>query len=234
MILFKDIYARAINLFDDPDYDRAYVQNIVRFEKMMYPHLLDGFQLFTNPTSIAWALVDQTQPSGQMEIFSGEDTKNNTVVLSTTPVENADFVCMINGEVDREAVYYPEKNTVQFSKNIATTDELSVEWYFGGQFNTDFVAASAPLISTSLIGSKVVDILARALVIAWAEKNKNFILEIRNVLTDTDFKIYSPANAIKSKVDWVKDLVWELDTLQTKLAWDVRSVYHRSGGYYGA
>lgn len=234
MILFKDIYARAINLFDDPDYDRAYVQNIVRFEKMMYPHLVNGVQLFTKPTQIAWALVDQTQPSGQMEIFSGEDTKNNTVILSTTPVENADFVCMINGEVDRGAVYHPEKNSVEFSKNIATTDELSVEWYFGGQFNTDFVAASAPLISTSLIGSKVVDILARALVVEWAEKDKNMILEIRNVLMDTDFKLYSPANSVKAKTDWVKGLMWDLDTLQTDLSWALRSVSHRSGGYYGA
>lgn len=234
MILFKDIYARAINLFDDPDYDRAYVQNIVRFEKMMYPHLLDGFQLFTNPTSIAWALVDQTSPSGQMEIFSGEGVVDNTVILSTTPLPNSDFVCMINGEVDLGAEIDLKTNKIRFSKEITSKDEVSVEWYFCGQFNTDFISSSAPFVSTSLIGSKVVDILARALVISWAEKNKNFILEIRNVLTDTDFKIYSPANAIKSKIDWVKNLIWELDTLQTKLAWDVRSVSHYSGGYYGA
>lgn len=234
MILFKDIYARAINLFDDPDIDRAYVQNTIKFEKMMYRHLQDGVQLFKNPTKITWELIDQTDPQGQMEIFTGDEVQNDQVVLSSTPTENSEVVVMINGEVDSAASYDAATKTVTLSKETTSTDEISVEWYFGGQFNSDFSAAATPQVPLSVIVAKVVDILARALVVAWAEKNKNFILEIRNVLTDTDFKLYSPANSTQSKIAWVQDLRKDLDTMQTKLGWDLYSVSRRAGGYYGS
>ena len=233
MILFKSIYERAINLFDDPDINRAYMQNKVVFEKMMYEHLANGVQFFQDPTAIAWSLLDQTPPSGTMEIFTGNEAVEGKVTLSSTPLANSDFAIMINGKIDSKAEYDAETNTVTLSQEIKDTDEISVEWYFGGQFNTDFSTVSTPLISSAVIGAKVQDILARALVLAWAEKNKNFILEIRNVLTDTDFKIYSPANSTTSKIEWVKDLRKDFDTLTTKLGWDLHSVSRRAGRYYG-
>ena len=234
MILFKDIYARAINLFDDPDINRAYVEDVIKFEKMMYPHLINGIQLFKNPTKITWELFDQTAPQGKMEIFEGSEAQNNQLTLGSTPVENSDVVVMINGQIDSGAVYNADTNSVTLSKEVGPTDEISVEWYYGGQFNSDFADAAAPMIPAGVISAKVVDILARALVVAWAEKNKNFILEIRNVLTDTDFKLYSPANSTQSKIAWVQDLRKDLDTMQTKLGWDLYSVSRRAGGYYGS
>ena len=234
MILFKDIYARAINLFDDPDINRAYVEDVIKFEKMMYPHLINGIQLFKNPTKITWELFDQTAPQGKMEIFEGSEAQDNQLTLGSTPVENSDVVVMINGQIDSGAVYNADTNSVTLSKEVSPTDEISVEWYYGGQFNSDFADAAAPMISAGVISAKVVDILARALVVAWAEKNKNFILEIRNVLTDTDFKLYSPANSTQSKIAWVQDLRKDLDTMQTKLGWDLYSVSRRAGGYYGS
>ena len=36
---FKSIYEKAINLFDDPIIQRADVEDTVRWEKLMYPHL---------------------------------------------------------------------------------------------------------------------------------------------------------------------------------------------------
>ena len=233
MILFKDIYARAINLFDDPDINRAYVHNKVVFGKMMYEHLVNGIQLFQDPTAIAWELNDKTPPSGTMEIFSGDEVNEGKVALGSTPLENSDMVVMVNGKIDSKATYDAETNTVTLSQEVTSEDEVSVEWYFGGQFNTDFASSATALVSSAIIGSKVQDILARALVVAWAEKNKNFILEIRNVLTDTDFKIYSPANSTTSKIEWVKNLRKDLDTLTTKLGWDLHSVSRRAGRYYG-
>ena len=77
------------------------------------------------------------------------------------------------------------------------------------------------------------DILARCLVLCWAEENENYILEIRNILTDTDFKLHSPANAVRSKIEWVKHLKWELNTMRNKLGWNLYSRSRGAGGYYG-
>ena len=71
---------------------------------------------------------------------------------------------------------------------------------------------------------RVVEILARCMVIAWADKEQNFMLDIRNLLNDTDFRLHSPANSLKSKREWVNDLRFEIYTLQTKLDWDLRNI----------
>ena len=49
MILFNEIFARAVNLFDDPDINYAYVNNKVSFSKLMRPYLINGISKFTNP-----------------------------------------------------------------------------------------------------------------------------------------------------------------------------------------
>ncbi len=56
------------------------------------------------------------------------------------------------------------------------------------------------------------------------------MLDIRNLLTDTDFKLYSPANSLKSKKEWVESLRYEIYSLQTKLDWDFRNI---NKSYYG-
>lgn len=58
MILFKEIYNKSINLFDDPDIQHAYFHDTVRWEKIMYQYLNNSLVLFTNPTSIANLLID--------------------------------------------------------------------------------------------------------------------------------------------------------------------------------
>ena len=67
----------------------------------------------------------------------------------------------------------------------------------------------------------------------WATDEQNFLLDIKNVLTDTDFKIYSPANSIRAKVEWKKSIEYEFDTLKTNLGWELFSRKHHGGSYYG-
>lgn len=237
MILYKDIYRRAINLLDDPDISRAYVENTVKFEKMMYPYLENGLAYFTDPTAIAWLLTDRTSPSGQMEVFEYKEVSDNSVILGMTPSEDSDFVCMINGKIDNGASVSQNGEgqwVATFSQPIEEESEVSVEWYSAGQFNTDFSTAATPLVSSAVISQRVLEILSRATVLAWAEQNKNFILEIRNILTDTDFKLYAEANNTNSKINWVDKMRREIATIQNKLCWNLYSVSRRAGGYYGA
>ena len=231
MLLFKDIYNKAVNLFDDPIIQKAYVEDTVRWEKLMYPYLQNGVALFVNPTKIAYLLIDQTPPQGKFELFEGNGT--DTYTLSTTPIEESDFSFMIDGVYDYGATYDSATKTVKFSKSVPVGSQCSAEWYYAGKFNTDFKPAASPTVPASVIAYKVKEILSRALVLNWATDEQNFLLDIKNVLTDTDFKIYSPANSIRAKVEWKKSIEYEFDTLKNNLGWELFSRRHHGGSYYG-
>ena len=231
MILFREIYLKSISLFDDPDIQLAFSQDIVRFEKLMYPYLENGVQYFTNPTKISFMLVEQTPPSGTIETFVGDGT--NTVVLSTTPVPNSDFSYTINGQYVHDATYDPDTNSVTFAQTVPIGAEISVEWYFSGSFDADFSKAATSQVPEDIIVARVKEIMARALILCWSEEERNFVLEIKNILTDTDFKVYSPANSVRAKTEWVRQIRHDFDSMQTKLAWDVATRRRNGGTYYG-
>lgn len=230
-LTFKSIYEKAINLFDDPIIRRSYIEDTVRWERQMYPHLENGINQFSNPTKIAYLLVDQKLPSGQVEVFDGNGTAVYNVSADFVPEEGAEFSFRIGTQYDHAARY--DNGVVTFSREVPTGSKCGVEWYSPGQFNTDFKEAASPTTSAEVIAYKVRDILARALVLAWATNEEDFLLDIRRNLNDTDFKLYSEANSIRSKVEWVNQLKFQLDSLTTKLAWDVVSRKYHGGNYYG-
>lgn len=230
MLAFKTIYDKAINLFDDPIIQKAYVEDVVRWEKLMYPYLENGIPLFVNPTRVSYLLVDQTSPEGKFELFDGNG--GSVYKLSSVPFKDSDFSFLINGKNDYGAIYNHSDNSVTFSKAVPLGEKCSVEWYFPGCFNTDFKMAASPNVSGSVIAYRVKEILARALVLNWATNEQNFLLDIKNVLTDTDFKVYSPANSIRAKVEWKKTIEYELDTLKTNLGWELYSRKFHGGNYY--
>ncbi len=231
MILFKEIYDMAINLFDDPDIRKAYIFDMIRCQKMLYPYLSGGVKLFTNPMSIAIQLINQTQPYGQIEVFDGDGSSEYSA--SIVPIDNSLMQFKIGRDVDTSAKYDKETGVVTFSKNVEVGTKCSFEYYFAGCFNADFKSSAAQGVTSDMILYYVKEIIARALILEWAEKEKNSVLEIRNILTDTDFKIYSPANSIKAKVDWVKDLRFQFDNFQTKLGWLAFGSVRGGGQKYG-
>ena len=69
MILFEDIFNRAVNLFDDPDIQRAYELNPVEFSKTMRPYLINGLGMFANPTTVSSRFSDYTEAQGKLEVL---------------------------------------------------------------------------------------------------------------------------------------------------------------------
>ena len=83
MILFEEIYNKAVVLFDDPKITTAYEENKIAFCKHMY-----GF--FNNvsmyePVIIGQILSDVTNPIGQMEIFDSDGVTNKFEVEMNIP-----------------------------------------------------------------------------------------------------------------------------------------------------
>ena len=52
MILFSEIFERAVNLFDDPSIRYNYIKNPAGFQQDMRPFLINGLNKFVNPTEI--------------------------------------------------------------------------------------------------------------------------------------------------------------------------------------
>mgnify|MGYP006988878750 CR=1 FL=1 len=230
MILFSDIFNRAIALFDDPDINTAYLNDPVAFQKMMLPYLLNGKNKFSSPLEVTTFLVNYSPLESAIDELEGTGSNEVSVDAEFNPPENCVFSFKINGVADPYAVYDSETRTVSFSQEVDSGVKCSVEYCYAGAFTDDIKwSYSSSRLTSASISERVIDILAHCTLLAWCEREQNFILDIRNLLTDTDFKLYAPANAISSKVKWYKAVKEGLDDLTGKLGWDMRGT--RKGGF---
>ena len=219
MILFEEIYNKAVVLFDDPKITTAYEENKIAFCKHMY-----GF--FNNvsiyePVIIGQILSDVTNPIGQMEIFDGDGTTKQFKVEMNIPA-NSILMFYSDGCVS-SGTYDAETSTVTFEGDILPEGkEYGLEYYYPGSYNGDFSVVSSNSNVVKDIEQKVKNILARLLVIAWAESVKNMLVDIQGILRDTDFKLTPNSQILSAKVKWVDDLYKQNLSEQNKLSWRLR------------
>ena len=114
MILFEEIYNKAVVLFDDPKITTAYEENKIAFCKHMY-----GF--FNNvsiyePVIIGQILSDVTNPIGQMEIFDADGVSSEFSVEMNIP-EKSIIMFYADGSVC-SGTYDAEHKKVIFGGDI--------------------------------------------------------------------------------------------------------------------
>jgi len=227
MIAFKEIYSRAINLLDDPDINRVFIDNQVGFCKIMYPFLVNGVSQIHSPIQVANKLTEVQEAKAEIEIFDG-DGVSHTYALSMLIPDGADVVFFISNKIDRGATLSADKSMVTFSRVVKTDEKCAVEYYLDGAFIGDFskVKGNFPL---QLLINRVKDLLIRATVLSWIEKEKNFLLEIRNILNDTDFRLFSPSANTQAKLMWAQQTRREFIDLMNKLSRDWSNYNWKSG-----
>ena len=222
-ILFSDIYTKAIALFDDPKITVAYQTNIIQFDKIMYTYLQNAISMFNNPVSVGMRLSMYNEPVGTMEIFEG-DGENSTFVLDDKfEIKPNSEYCYIEGDIMVKGKLDIENRTVTFPDILEEGQQYAFEQYYVGEFLDEFKDLNKNTRSgNSLIIGEIKDILARLLVRAWAENERNMVTEIRNVLQDSDFKLTSNASILNSKNKWIDQLDSEILQHQNRLAWNIR------------
>lgn len=222
-ILFSDVYRKAIALFDDPRITTAYETNPLQFDKIMYTYLQNAISMFNNPLSVSLRLSQYKEPKGTMQIFEG-DGKNNSfeldpefIVLENSVYNYIEGDIMVQGTIDKDT------NTVTFPDVLAEGKQYAVEQYYVGEFTDDFTGLTAKNVQgTTLVVGYVKDILARLLVKAWGEEERNMLLDIRNLMQDSEFKIMSNDRILKAKNEWIDQLDSEIYNYQNRLAWQIR------------
>ena len=232
-ILFKDIYSKSISLFDDPKITIAYENNIIQFEKIMYTYLQNAILMFHNPASIAIKLADYSTPIGKMETYEADGINNkfsidNTLleILNNEDYKNGVDYVFIENNMYVNGTVNLEDGTVEFPDVLPEGQEYAFEVYYCGAFLNEFDGYN---INTTKINATITNqiqgILARLLVRAWAEEERNMVLDIRNIMQDTDFKLMSNDRILNSKNNWIDQLDQELFQLQNRLAWTIRFGY---------
>lgn len=226
MILFSEIFKRAVFLFDDPDIRHDYVMNPVGFQQEMRPLLINGLNKWTHPTEITDRLSVYSDPIGKSELIEGDGSA--TYTLGSTPVDNAVFSFKCGTEF-LMGTYNKEDNTVTLSRTISTTETVIVSWYYAGAFEADFSSIFRADISSASIIEKTKNILAHALLSAWGDVEMNRALEMRNIFSDSDLGFYSPANSARAKTEWHNQINHDMDTLISELSWRIGATPR--GGY---
>lgn len=222
-ILFSDIYEKAIALFDDPKITVAYQTNIIQFDKLMYTYLQNAITMFHNPASIALKLASYNEPSGVMQVWVS-DGANSTLKLDDTfeIKENSEYL-FIEGELTVEGVLDKDSRTVTFPDVLPEGKEYAFEQYYVGEFLDTFTNFNKKVPgSDTMVQNTIKDILARLLVRAWGEGERNLLLDIRNILQDSDFKLTPNNRILDSKNEWIDQLDSEIFQLQNRLAWMIR------------
>ena len=221
-INFLSIYSKAIALFDDPKITEAYNTSEIKFCKIMYTYLQNSISLFNNPAYIGFLLSSYSEPIGQMESFAADGVNNSFVLDPSFVITNGSVYqymeCSnyVNGTLD------VNNRTVTFPDIMPIGETYYFEQYFPGEFLNDLSAITSDGYSSVYVVNQIKDVLARLLVLSWAEEERNFLLDIRNIMSDDDFKISNNAPINKSKNLWVNQLQSEALALQNKLAWVIR------------
>jgi len=204
---FVKIYERSISSMDDPSITSAFEKSPISFFKIMYTYLVNAIPSFNIPIRMQLELAKRTDPDYETEIFNG-DGINSTFTLTSTPLNDSYFEYKID-TTTVEGTYDSLTNEVTFPSIIQIGQTATVEWYFAGQFTDDFVDI-------------VQSILSKLLVVRWCEKEKNFLLDIRRLLFDTDFKLHDSSGINRAKVSWYDDMREEAEKLMAQYAWSRR------------
>ena len=224
MILFEEIYNKAVVLFDDPKITTAYEENKIAFCKHMYS-FFNNVSIY-EPVIIGQILSDVTNPIGQMEIFDADGTSSEFNVTMNIP-ENAIIMFYADGNIC-DGTYNATNNKVVFNGEILEKGkEYGLEYYYPGNYNGNFSDISNDKLVINDIEQKVKNILARLLVIAWAESVKNMLVDIQGILRDTDFKLTPNSQILSAKVKWIDDLYRQNLAEQNKLSWRIRYSHNR-------
>ena len=223
MIYFSELFDRAFNLFADPDIERKYFNDRAGFQKDMLDFLIIGKNKFVSPVAITERLIQTDAPEGKYEEDFGNGT-DEYVLESEIPHEGqgVGFTFFIN----------PENNSVKFDRRILEDEKWGVCWFYAGAFTADFSNCFRSDYSMKAIMDKIINILAYGLLSAWGDKEVGRVLEVRNILTDHDFQMYSPANSARAKVEWRNQMNRDMDTLISELNWMILST-PRGGSRFG-
>jgi len=202
-----NIYTRAINEFDDYRINTAYSNNYISFFKIMYNYLDNAIPLFNIPKIMINKLLDRVKPIDTIELFDGDGHETN-FVLTSIPTLDAYFYYIIDN-ITVDGTYDSLTNSITLNTVAPLgTENITIEWYDSGSFNETLSEREERILSYLLVQN-------------WGEKEKNFLLDIRRLLNDTDFKLSAESTNMREKGNWYHSMREHAVKDMKQYSWDL-------------
>jgi hypothetical protein len=214
--LFVDIYTRASTKIDDPLLTKVYEASVIGFCRVMYNYLDAAIPSFNNPIEEMRRLRNRTEPDGESDTFTGDGATKKFTFTNTPRI---DSICeaFVDG-VLTEATYDSLTHSMELTDAPADDSDVEIQWYFSGQFDVELYAEEK-------------DILGMLTMLNWAEKEKNFKLDIRTLLGDKTYRVDASARSnVGGKVVWYESIKEDCHKKISQFAWNYQIVKRKYGG----
>lgn len=205
-VSFTEIYNQALSRLDDPILLKTYKENSQEFYRVMYWRLRAAIADFTIPESTVYILQDYTEPVFYSESIEAAGNQT-TFELSDSEIILEDAL-ILNVSVDGLSAdeYSITDNKIVFDDAVDEGSEVSVVYYKDGMFNGELSRTEQEILSLFVVK-------------AWAEKERNFLLDIRRLISDKDFKLISEANSLREKNNWYTAIREEAENKMKFFSW---------------
>ena len=209
---FTKIYERTLSQYIDDFALKKYNGSIIAMNQDLQSYLLSAIPEFNTPISIIGKIHDYSEAEGKTEEFTG-DGVTTSFVLSTEPIENSIIEVTIDSIVVTDGYEYDEETkTISFDVAPEENVEILISWYFSGEFTNDL----------NLIEQ---NILSDLMVWKWLLRERDNIADIRRLLRDTDYSLWSEDKTMTSKAK-LADIAREKASKSMKqYAW---SIYNKN------
>ena len=209
---FTKIYERTLSQYIDDFALKKYNGSIIAMNQDLQSYLLSAIPEFNTPISIIGKIQDYSEAEGKTEEFTG-DGITTSFVLSTEPIENSIIEVTIDSIVVTDGYEYDEETkTISFDVAPEENVEILISWYFSGEFTNDL----------NLIEQ---NILSDLMVWKWLLRERDNIADIRRLLRDTDYSLWSEDKTMTSKAK-LADIAREKASKSMKqYAW---SIYNKN------
>jgi hypothetical protein len=211
---YMSIYNLAITRFDDPILSKLYLENSQDFFETMNKKMSLAIAEFTMPASAVVKLADRIEPIFYKEVFNGDDIKKEFTLTEITLSEDALVEARVNGILVNIDTIVGNVITLE---NIPQegVENVEISAYIDGSFN-------------QTLTDREKNILSLWIVKVWAEREKNFLLDIRRLIGDKDFKIISESNSLREKSNWYTSIREEASKKMNSLSWSTSVNNRRS------
>lgn len=209
---FTKIYEKTLSQYIDDFALKKYNGSIIAMNQDLQSYLLSAIPEFNTPISIIGKIQDYSEAEGKTEEFTG-DGITTSFVLSTEPIENSIIEVTIDSIVVTNGYEYNEETkTISFDIAPEENVEILISWYFSGEFTNDL----------NLIEQ---NILSDLMVWKWLLRERDNIADIRRLLRDTDYSLWSEEKTMTSKAK-LADIAREKASKSMKqYAW---SIYNKN------
>ena len=209
---FTKIYERTLSQYIDDFALKKYNGSIIAMNQDLQSYLLSAIPEFNTPISIIEKIQNYVEAEGVSEKFIGDGT-TSSFVLETDPIENSIIEISIDSTVISEGYSYDEETkTISFDIPPEENTEILISWYFCGEFVNDLNLIEQGILSDLMIWK-------------WLIRERDNIADIRRLLRDTDYSLWSEEKTMTSKAT-LADIAREKASKSMKqYAW---SIYNKN------